>query len=441
MGNLIKGIVSKIKDTNRPVLKEIMEACLESFIMYDVIKGNYTLKTKASSDYFILERILGKGRVTSKNGVINLSQFVNAIFSIYSSISRDDRALLEAYFGRKITTRGEIKKWEKERFKYILSQCKSEVLHWPEILLEELDPSSKENTHKIYGRLSQQCKKNNELDHEKWDDIKNLVDGVIKFIEEGKPVIKLPIFAERCLRDPHGLDIGKKNFNLLIYIFEKLSPVSFSLQSKKKEDIIEYLAEHNIYTDYITSYVTIYGLIEQLKSGDDSAWRTMTDRGETTNLSLANILFLDGIETPGKVLLIENPPVFEWLCSKVDTSKVALVCTSGHFKVAGLKLMDMIVKTNPDVKLYYSGDFDIGGITMADILVKRYGDQIDLSMYAPPIYHANYCEKTLDASAMRKKINSCDERLYGTIEAIANKEKRAFQESFVETILELTNTF
>jgi uncharacterized protein (TIGR02679 family) len=428
-------LVDYLNDESRPVLQEVMDACKGAYIKKESVEGTYQLKTQNKVDLNAIARIFGSQQILKNGGKFSLSRFMKRLYELHPDETRNVQEILTEYYGYPIISEKEIRRKYEGRFSTFLHNVLLESEGWDEAVRQEFCIGNNMQKHKLYGHLKKAFKVSEEAALLEWEKIKNLYLVLDSFIKQNKSSIKLPILAERALGDPHGLDLNKPYRGLMVYILYLLRPQGDSYP-KTSEEVMEFLADRNIYRDHISSFVTAYGLKEKRDSTiNESIWQMFTLQNEPINLSLANILNVSGILAPQRVYVFENPAVFERVCPLVSTKDVALVCTFGNFKIAGLKLLDILVESNPNVSIFYSGDYDLGGLTMANRLLERYTDNLNLDLYNEEIYTKYMSDVKVDKVKLSGKVSSEHFLLKDLALIVRDNGKATYQEAFVDEII------
>lgn len=109
-----------------------------------------------------------------------------------------------------------------------------------------------------------------------------------------------------------------------------------------------------------------------------------------------------------------------------------LLCTHGQFKLAGLKLMDLLAASGHH--LYYSGDFDPEGIGMAVRFKERYGEQGHMWRMTVLDYEAS--NPTAGIEDRHGKLLTLQNSLLGElVSAVMQNEKLGYQEGILHLLI------
>lgn len=186
---------------------------------------------------------------------------------------------------------------------------------------------------------------------------------------------RLPVFASRITKDPHGFDFGTPKGNML---FQALCTLYETPSPKGSMEKAEVYYKAGILVDEISNFVTTSGLLAYKGSDKDGVWREAFESRQILQVPLINLSRIDRVESPIKtVFVVENPGVFAAI---LDVHKLAsMVCTFGQPKLSGLVLLDLLVSNGTNI--YYSGDFDPEGLQIAESLWRRYKERFLLWHY------------------------------------------------------------
>jgi len=181
--------------------------------------------------------------------------------------------------------------------------------------------------------------------------------------------VRLPFFSQRVTGNPHTFDLHTVEGKLLLHVLRVKSGEMASTLSST-EEVNELLLKHYILRDDLSNDVSVANLIGYTNGVDHPMWRVACETRSAWNVPLREVLKVDEVRPAiGKrVYIVENSGVFSTLLDAEET--VPLICTHGQFKLAALKLMDMLVIDG--CELYYAGDFDPEGLNMAQRILERY---------------------------------------------------------------------
>lgn len=190
--------------------------------------------------------------------------------------------------------------------------------------------------------------------------------------------ISLPIFANKMLQDPHGLDQG--SMIQLLY-----QGICYLLQVEDHGSLIERnerLYQVGLLRDELSNYVMVAHLDASYQGQVHHSWHTFYMTWEPWVVTLHNISHIDCISSLSRVYIVENPSVFMELCQigKANSLQdVGFICTNGQPNACAYVLLDLLKQAN--IPMYYSGDFDPEGLCIAQKLKDRYKDILHLWRY------------------------------------------------------------
>ena len=231
---------------------------------------------------------------------------------------------------------------------------------------------------------------------------------------------RLPMFARRITKDPHGFDPNSDTGRILLQALKILNsqvrerdPLTLALSGA--EALTELYYFFGLLRDDLWNFVTCTGITAKASDNQPLGYLTEAYRQQVTlNLPLREVVRIDKVysgfpepesENPQSldsrrhiipidqdrwfdscarvVFVVENSGVFSALldlfrdfCEEQKLKEISnppLVCTHGQFKLASLLLLDKLVASG--TLIYYSGDFDPEGLSMAERLLQRYPGQ------------------------------------------------------------------
>ncbi len=201
--------------------------------------------------------------------------------------------------------------------------------------------------------------------------------------------MRLPVFAEQTVGDPHGFDLDTEQGRYLIaalQVIKSHEDQKYTAKSRlSAEEVTELFGCFGIVRDELLNFVTCSGLLAAGEDGTSKAWwRAAWDEGAVLNVPLRELAGLGAVvpagslgrvDLPKTVFVVENSGVFsEILAGFGGTRLPPLVCANGRFKLACLLLLDKLAAEG--IAIHYSGDFDPEGLQLAHQLLRRYPDRL-----------------------------------------------------------------
>lgn len=243
---------------------------------------------------------------------------------------------------------------------------------------------------------------------------------------------RLPFFSQRISGNPHTFDLTTLEGKLLIHLLH------FKLYGKgsvpsNTEAVNEILLNFGVLRDDITNFVSFANLLGEQKGMIHPVWQAAVDTKNAVNMPLRELLKIDKVTAVSRmdVYIVENSGVFSSLLDLVPDA--SLVCTHGQFKLAGLRLIDLLVEAG--YKLYYSGDFDPEGVAMAVRLLERHPKHIQLWRMDLVDYHITKPSVDLgDRFGKLKNINH--PQVAGLVGEMSRIKKVGYQEALLEKMAE-----
>ncbi|MBK5247692.1 MAG: DUF2399 domain-containing protein, partial [Peptostreptococcaceae bacterium] len=365
-------------------LHEIVCMMLENYKHYGRLHGNCIVESPPDNLRYLAGRIMGNVLKSSYKEAGPLVFSFNTFFARLKKVNCTNEEIgdmIQEYFGEIIVTRPQIAEKKRADFKDFLStiaeECHSEIKGR---LMADIEAKGR-----VYITLRSVFNEDRKRALKSWKVIMKMWLWVIGQIDKPAENLKLVMVSDTVTGDPHGLDRTSIYRKLLVYLLALESGKDMPQVFAESEQ--EFLSEFNIYTDFVSSFISVYNIRDEYKDGT-SMWEPFVDNEQLMNITLANVLAAEKIITPGNMLIVENPSVFESLCPAVNNDKFCLMCTHGNLNVAALKLLDCAIKTNPDIKLFYNGDFDFGGITIANRMLYRFGGSVSLIHYDKETYES-----------------------------------------------------
>ena len=188
--------------------------------------------------------------------------------------------------------------------------------------------------------------------------------------------LPLPAFANAVAGGPHNLDLdrpARRYFDRILCSMFPEVEVAAPLTAECREKL---LAAAGLIVDDISSDVIAANL-----EGNGRLPEIMGITGLPLTLPLFTIARLGDVSARGGIAyVVENPPVFRLILSRLDAlppaERPTLLCTAGQLSIAARKLLDLLVVRGAIIR--YSGDFDPGGLAIARGLIRRYGEAVCL---------------------------------------------------------------
>ncbi|MEX2414782.1 MAG: TIGR02679 domain-containing protein [Paenibacillaceae bacterium] len=263
---------------------------------------------------------------------------------------------------------------------------------------------------------------------------------------------RLPLFAERITKNPHGFDanteLGRLFVDALIIVRDGGSAEAASgttmndddtTQATGSEALTELYYNFGILRDDLLNFTSCAGLTAVDHSGEDlPVWRAACKSRSVLNVPIREMVEVS-VAFPDRenlsVYVVENSGVFSAILDQYPPGLgyPPLVCTHGQFKLASLLLLDRLVTGGATI--YYSGDFDPEGLLMAELLIQRYPDRAFPWHFSLDDY--SICQSDVIISAPRlKKLNRIrSASLMPAKDAIIRAGKAGYQEALLQWLL------
>ncbi len=267
---------------------------------------------------------------------------------------------------------------------------------------------------------------------------------------------RLPIFARRITKDPHGFDSDTERGRLLISALrliandhnEKDNP-DRKFSSTSAEELTDLYYSFGILRDDLWNFVTCTGILATSEEDQPTGYLLEAYReGVTLNLPLREVVKLTAVSggqdktKAQKIFIVENSGVFSALLDNLEEFRrennlhglpnPPLICTHGQFKLASLLLFEKLTKSG--ATLYYSGDFDPEGLLMADRLLQRCPGQVFAWHYGFDDYKASLSDQQISAPRLKKLEGIVSAELIQLKEEILRTGLVGYQEGIIEQL-------
>ncbi|MBM7854198.1 uncharacterized protein (TIGR02679 family) [Desulfohalotomaculum tongense] len=254
---------------------------------------------------------------------------------------------------------------------------------------------------------------------------------------------RLPLFASKIAKDPHGFDLNTEQGRFLISALQFLR----SHQEKNykpssvpsAEEITDLLAYFGIIRDDLLNFTTCISILgcEEGKTEPAPVWESACRDGVVLNVPLREVVKMAAYKPAGsskKVFVLENSGVFSAILDCfTGLTAPPLICTHGQLKLAALIMLDKLVENGATI--YYSGDFDPEGLQMAQRLVDRYADKLVLWHYTADDYKRCLSDVVISETRLKKLDAITAEELKPIKEEIKRQKKAGYQEYLIEKLV------
>jgi uncharacterized protein (TIGR02679 family) len=290
---------------------------------------------------------------------------------------------------------------------------------------------------------------------------------------------RLPIFARRITKDPHGFDSDSDTGRLLIQALKILDSEvhdrdQVTLALTGTEELTELYYSFGLLRDDLWNFVTCTGITAFEGDNGNKPLSYLTEaylQHVTLNLPLREVVRIgnayagllnskkgktnvpceypnsasSGVqssECPKAVFVVENSGVFSALldrfreyCEEVgraESPNPPLICTHGQFKLASLLLLDKLAAC--ETRIYYSGDFDPEGLLMMERLLQRYPTQAKPWHYTLADYRLAYSEQEISPQRLKQLERVVSLELGPLKEEILTTGRAGYQEGILNEL-------
>ena len=291
---------------------------------------------------------------------------------------------------------------------------------------------------------------------------------------------RLPIFARRITKDPHGFDPNSDTGRLLILALKSLDselperdPLILPLTGA--EELTELYYTFGLLRDDLWNFVTCTGITATAADDGNKQLRYLSEaylQHVTLNLPLREVVrignaysgfpTIENCETnlsrshlnnssseaqwfneSGRVVfVVENSGVFSALLDRFSeyceeegrkgSANPPLLCTHGQFKLASLLLLDKLAASG--TLIYYSGDFDPEGLLMMERLLLRYPGQAKPWHYTLADYRLAHSERVISPQRLKQLDRVVSPELVPLKEEIMRTARAGYQEGILSEL-------
>lgn len=256
-----------------------------------------------------------------------------------------------------------------------------------------------------------------------------------------KEYTRLPVFSYKITGDAHAFDIEKPAGRLLLQILSgQLKTDVVMLDNFSEVEMKNYiLNEFFLLRDDINNYVTIRGLVGFKDNDLSQMWHHACLENCSWNVPLKEILRMDEIKPMNKqpVLIVENSGIYSILIDHFPD--VPMVCSSGQFSYAVWQLLRKFEAVHQP--FLYVGDMDPEGLLMAQKLLNTFPEIASTIGMTVINYHVAKKSIVLSDSRIKKLKGVTDPVLHSVAEEISKTGEVAYQEGFLEVLIEQIESY
>ncbi len=270
---------------------------------------------------------------------------------------------------------------------------------------------------------------------------------------------RLAPFATRISGDPHFLDFntfsGRLFYSALhdLALLEQRFPLEPEDDEQNTQQDIQRVSTNaqrlllyydaGLLLDTISSTITVYNLAGASDSTTQPDALIAHAQNRILVLPLHQLLKWTTVSTTSHdIYLFENPQVFEEVVDAFQKSPhlvhthPTLLCTSGWPSAATIRLLDLLLKTQPTLRYHYSGDFDVQGLRIAAHLQKRYPHNLSLWHFTPAAYLSALHERSSTLSPEEiESLQHLPSAFTPLVAVMAEQRQRAYQESVLPLLI------
>lgn len=251
-----------------------------------------------------------------------------------------------------------------------------------------------------------------------------ILDAVCRAVNQcirNQEPVQLAVFSANLTGNAHYFDRAMPAGRLLL---DALAYMADMPAGQNAETINAVYAAYSIEPDTFSGAAALGIRLFYENRQEHPAYRHFANTGEVCIITLANLSGICKADTNKKIVfVVENPMVFSALTETAIQCGAGLVCTFGQLKLSGIRLLDLLTKSN--CKIYYAGDFDPEGLQIADKLLCRYSSESAQSWHMSCGDYRSI-EKADDLSEKRlHKLKNIRSAELQEIAELLNKEKKS----------------
>lgn len=247
--------------------------------------------------------------------------------------------------------------------------------------------------------------------------------------------MRLPVFAAQVSNNPHAFDLGKPLTSHFLAALKYLDPHPDDEEASATERITNLLERFNLIRDDVANFVTLTGLLAFKGAQVQPVWQAAAATYAVLNMPLRELYGLTRVAPSGAgrtVFVVENSTVFSAIADHFPRTSIPLICSHGQFKLAFLRLLDLLVADGCEIA--YTSDFDPEGLLMAQRLCDRHrlvrAWRMDVSDYR------RTSPQSKISSARLKKLKQVEQvGLVATGQAIAASGRAGYQEHIIDNLI------
>ena len=422
------------------VFERLFKGFREKYASYGSFGGTVILKNLDSEDIEALEGFFQKSFHGQKSVSVSAKRFEKALSDSRLAGMKPEE-VLEMYFGEKLTDKKGQRQAESDRWRQLYEKLMIQYADTPAAEWITAVREGENGFHSWFKKQHQQSVENllEYRDTEVMQEAGRLLTlGADIFNNLPYRRLRteyLPVFAAELTGNPHALDHGTREGQLLSMIVQWVAaqqseghpdhdavPVFRSL--KRQKDFL--LA--GILLDDISNYALLCGVQAVKKDGSlHGGMDGFAREGDMVQLPLSVIAGLKTLICPEQVIyIVENPSIYAMLCKKWKGQK-ACMCMNGQPRLSALMVLDLLAESGTTVR--YAGDFDPEGLMIACKLRKYYRGSFEYWHMTEPDYQKSRSKEMISARRMRMLDGIEDEELAETVRAVRRAGVAGYQEN------------
>lgn len=415
--------------TTTPVLKKILDCCLEKYRSFGNVCGTVVLRGLKPQDIESLEGFTGKnyhGRKSISLSTVTIQKSIDG--SCFAGISLDE--LLESYY------EGTLKSKKQEAF-----EEKNAIVGFYQRLGEAFTgtragewiqtiPAGDSYLYKMLckkyrDKVLNISEKREEAQEQLWKEMNQWMislNHLPVFLDRYE---YLSAFSAEVFGNPHYYDEGMEYTLLLYYAINDILHLNQVVSSAMPaEDRHHLLLMAGLIKDDVSNDAMVYGIRAWGEKGEHSGIAGFYTQKEPVSITLSTIIGLKDVKCMKNcIYVVENPVVFAKIMEPGDKS---VLCVNGQPNLAVLLILDLIVKNGGTI--FYNGDFDPEGLLIAERLKKRYPEDFLFWHYEEADFHKALSDNHISDKRLKMLDSLSSPELVRIGEQLRKYKKAGYQE-------------
>lgn len=366
-----------------PILKKVLERCLDKYRSFGNARGTVVLRGLKESDVESLEGFTGKNYHGKKSVLLSVAVIQKAIDgSRFAGVQLEE--LLEVYYNGTLKSKKQEAFDEQAAIEGFYRQLAERFVNtrageWIQTL-----PYKKSHLYRMLCKKYKDKISNNKQDAE--ESRKQFLKEMTIWMASLNqlPVFEnryeyLPAFSAAVSGNPHHYDEGMEYTLLLYYAIDDMLCLNAMVSSTMvAEERHRLLLKAGLIRDDVSNNAMVYSIRAWKEEGEHLGIAGFYTQGEPISITLSTIIRLKSVKCiKDCIYVVENPIVFAKI---MEGGGKSVLCVNGQPNLAVLLLLDLIAQNGGNI--FYNGDFDPEGLLIAQRLKNRYKNALVFWHYA-----------------------------------------------------------